>query len=262
MIRDVKIFLWLLKLGALVNIYFLIQTFFSPLSLVDMHIRIPAQILFLVCAYRCLLPVRYTNNIVFHISPFSSIFLTRILATFSEIASIYQLAYLMRLLNVNQVSWVELLSWVMIAQVIISQGFVWGAILTSRLKLYVYEEAGWGIIFIINTVISAYLYITVNDYFDREILIYLNLLFGAVYLPWQYFHLRYLYVDAQKKDQKGKITTSINWIMILQGFYRSITLKNQSTGLKDWGGVIGITWAISYWALIMPVWTYMIVLLV
>ena len=50
--------------------------------------------------------------------------------------------------------------------------------------------------------------------------------------------------------------------MILQGLYKSITLKNKSTDLRDWGGVIGVTWAIGYWAVVMPVWTYLIVLLV
>ena len=45
----------------------------------------------------------------------------------------------------------------MVVQVVISQGFVWGAILTERLALYFYEELGWAIIFAANTIASAYL---------------------------------------------------------------------------------------------------------
>ena len=50
---------------------------------------IPAQILFFVSAYRCLFPVGYVKNIVLHDTIFSSIFLTRLLATFVEITYIY-----------------------------------------------------------------------------------------------------------------------------------------------------------------------------
>ena len=111
-----------------------------PLVSVEPKVLIPAQILFVVSAFRCLFPNRYTNNAVFHDSPLSSIFLTRFFATFSEVAYIYLFAYLIRLLNFNQVIWVNFLSWLMVFQVVISQFFVWCAILTGRLKLYFYED--------------------------------------------------------------------------------------------------------------------------
>ena len=80
MTKDLKIFLWVLKLGALVNIYFLGRTFVQPLASMDVHVVIPAQILFAVSAFRCIFPVRYKDNIVFHDFPLSSIFLTRLFA--------------------------------------------------------------------------------------------------------------------------------------------------------------------------------------
>jgi hypothetical protein len=101
MIKDLKNFLWLLKLGALVNIYFLVRTLSSPIASADVHVEIPAVILFSVSSFRCLFPVRYKDNIVFHDSPLSSIFLTRLLATFSEGALIYQLSHLIRLINTS-----------------------------------------------------------------------------------------------------------------------------------------------------------------
>ncbi|MBC8333680.1 MAG: hypothetical protein ISR59_07455 [Anaerolineales bacterium] len=64
--KDLKNYLWLLKLGALVNLYFLGRTFVPPLASVDAHVLIPAQIFFAVSAFRCLFPVRYKDNIVFH----------------------------------------------------------------------------------------------------------------------------------------------------------------------------------------------------
>jgi hypothetical protein len=155
MFRDYTIVLWLLKLGSLANLYFLAKTL--PPASDDAHAYIirPAQILFAVSAYRCLYPVRYEHNVVFHDSIFSSIFVTRLFATFSEIAYIFLLSHVLRLLNINNVEWVIALSWVMVALVVISQGFVWAAILTEQLKLYYYEELGWALIFVANTIASA-----------------------------------------------------------------------------------------------------------
>jgi hypothetical protein len=157
MFKNLKPFLWLLMLGALVNLFFLGRTLTPPFASVDPRALIPAQILFAVSAYRCLFPVRYKDNIVFRNSPLSSIFITRLLATFSEIALIYQHAYVLRTLNITQVGWVNVLSWVMVAQVVVSQVFVWGAILTSRHRLFFYEELGWAFIYALNTLASVYL---------------------------------------------------------------------------------------------------------
>ena len=52
-----KYFLWSLKLGAIINIYFLLQTIETKIADVDPFLLIPAQILFFVSAYRCLFPV-------------------------------------------------------------------------------------------------------------------------------------------------------------------------------------------------------------
>ena len=76
------------------------------------------QILFAVSAYRCLFPVRFEHNVVFHDSIFSSIFVTRLLATFSEIALIFLFSHVLRLLNIDKVEWVSALSWLMVAQVV------------------------------------------------------------------------------------------------------------------------------------------------
>src|SRR5215471_9506300 len=88
--EDYTILLWLLKLGSLVNVYFLAKT--AALTSIDARVAIPAQILFAVSAYRCLFPVRYEGNVVFHDSALSSVFVTRLLATFSEIAFIFLLS--------------------------------------------------------------------------------------------------------------------------------------------------------------------------
>ena len=155
-----RYFLYLLKLGMLLNLYFLFKTLIPPLLFVDFHIRIPAQIFFTVSAFRCFFPVSYVTGAVLHDSLFSSIFLTRLIATFSEVAYIYLFSHLIRLFNAGQVPLVDVLSWLMVVQVVISQFFVWFAILTDRQKLYFYEELGWGVIFVIYTAVSAILYRT------------------------------------------------------------------------------------------------------
>src|SRR5262249_49479362 len=152
--RDYTVPLWLLKLGAPLNLYFLLNTPDTG----DLLIVAPARILFAVSAFRCLFPVRYEHNVVFHDSIFSSIFLTRLLATFAEIAYILQFSHVLRVLDTEHVPFVSALSWLMVAQVVISQALVWAAILTGRLALYFYEELGWALIFAANTVASAYLY--------------------------------------------------------------------------------------------------------
>jgi hypothetical protein len=259
MIKDLKIFLWILKLGALVNLYFLGQTLVPPLGSADAHVVIPAQILFAVSTYRCLFPVRYKDNIVFHDSPLSSVFLTRSLATFSEVALIYQLAYVLRLLNVPHAGWVDALSWWMVVQVVISQIFVWGAILTERLKLYYYEELGWFFIYAANTIASAYLSIQVDNFGGRELLLQLNLVFGAVYLPWQLIHLRALRLNAQRQKSEEGLRTNVTQRTLVRGLYQSIRVKNQTSDSQAWGGLIGVIWMTSYWASLIPMWVYQIV---
>src|SRR4029453_7094480 len=136
MFHDLPIFLWLLKLGELVNLYFLANTLVPPGNAADPHLLVPAQILFAVSGFRCLFPNQYKGNVVFHDTPLSSIFLTRLLATLAEVAFIYQLSYVLRLLNVDRLGWVDALSWLMVVQVVSSQFFVWVAILTGQLPLY------------------------------------------------------------------------------------------------------------------------------
>jgi hypothetical protein len=251
MSRDFTVFLWLLKLGALINLYFLANSLALPSGTTDPHILIPAQILFAVSAFRCLFPNRYKDNVVFHGSPLSSIFLTRVLATVTEVAYIYQFSHVIRVLNVDHVGWVNALSWLMVLQVCVSQGFVWGAILSGRLMLYWYEELGWAVIFVANTLASAWLYASVDSLGGREILLQLNLLFGAVYLPWQFIHLRSLRVDAK--------TSRIPVTPLAEGLRRSIFDRNRRTDAESWGGLVGLVWMVGYWATLIPMWVNHIV---
>ena len=256
---DFTILLWLLKLGALVNLYFLANTLGLPSGAADAHIVVPAQILFAVSAYRCLFPNRYKDNVVLHATPLSSTLVTRLLATFVEVAWIYQFSYVIRLLNVDDVGWVNALSLAMVALVVISQGFVWGAILTGRLALYFYEELGWALIFAANTVASGFLYSTVDSLGGREILIQLNLLFGLVYLPWQLIHLRALRADARNRDHRAEPHEAVTWDLVSSHLQRSFHERNRSTDAESWGGLVGLTWMTAYWASLIPLWVHQIV---
>ena len=60
------------------------------------------------------------------------------------------------MLNTDHVEWVIAFSWLMVTQVVISQAFVWAAILTEELEFYYFEELGWALIFVVNTIASAY----------------------------------------------------------------------------------------------------------
>ncbi len=259
MFRDYTIVLWLLKLGSLINLYFLVNTRLVVSGEADPYIVLPAQILFAVSAYRCLFPVRYEHNVVFHDSIFSSIFVTRLFATFSEIAYIFLFSHVLRLLNIDQVEWVIALSWLMVAQVVISQGFVWAAVLTEQLELYYYEELGWALISVANTIASAYLYLTVDAIGGREVLLQLNLLFGTVYLPWQVIHLTTLRASARRNSGRtGAGSPSIS-MRLATGLKRAVRLKTRRTDADSWGGLIGLSWMTGYWATLIPMWVYYIV---
>ncbi len=190
------------------------------------YIVLPALILFAVSAYRCLYPVRYEHDVVFHASLFSSIFATRLLATFAEVAWIFLFAYVLRLFNLNHVGWVTALSWLMVVQVVISQCFVTTAILTERLELYFYEESGWLLIFTANAIASAYLYLTVGGALGgKEVLLLLSVLFGIAYLPFETAHLASLRAEM-KRNPSPAGTASMPILMRLgRGLKRSLMVK-------------------------------------
>ncbi len=255
--RDFTSALWLLKLGAPLNLYFAWQIAASPLGGVnDPHLIVPAQILLLVSAYRCLFPNRYKGNVVLHATPLSSTLVTRVLATGSEVAYIYLFSYALRQLNVDGVGWIDALAWLMVVQVVVSQGFVWGQLLTGRLMLFVFEEAGWFVIFAANAIASAALLLGGADPGDREILLNLNLVFAAGYLPWQVIHLRALWLDARA----GPVDLSKSTADTLGGrLWQLLVGFRVATDAESWGGWVGLTWMTAYWATLIPVWVYVIV---
>jgi len=244
--NDFRGLLWVLKLGALVNLY-LIASLLS-LETPDLYAVVPALILLGVSFFRCLFPNRYLDNIVFHDTPLSSIFLTRCLATFSEVAYIYQFSYVIRVLNVESVGWVDALSWLMVVQVLVSQFFVWSAILTQRLRLYFFEEVGWWVIFLANTLASVFLYFSADTPPEGLLLVKLNLFFGVGYLPWQILHLRSLRKEALTGSEVG-----VGW---RRGLRYALHDRQSRTDAASWGGAIGLTWMVAYWATLIPLWVY------
>ncbi|MDP6936029.1 MAG: hypothetical protein QGF36_01220 [Candidatus Marinimicrobia bacterium] len=253
--KEIRNLLWLLKLGALINVIY----FFNSLEIVSIpQLKIPAQIFFVISAFRCLFPVSYPRNIVFHDSILSSVFLTRLLATFSEIAMIYQLSVLMRLLNTEGLVMINTLSWIIVIQVCVSQVFVWAAIIFKHRILYFYEEIGWFIIYSINTGVSLFILLNTTGSTGGDLLLYLNIIFGAGYLPWQFFHLKFLLKDGYNQRNENLPQPIISWSEFLNGIQNSITVMHPSTHSGDWGGIIGITWMFGYWAIIMPGWIYLI----
>lgn len=258
MFRDFTVTLWLLKLGALVNLYFLMKTLL-PAGDPDAYIVVPAQILFAVSAYRCLFPVRYEHDVVFHDSRFSSIFVTRLFATFAEVAWIALFAYVLRLFNSNHTQWITILSWWMVAQVVICQGLVWTGIVTERHEFFFYEESGWLLMFATNMIASAYLYLTVDPSGDKGILLLLNVLFGILYVPFEILHLASLRKEARMNHRPIEADARPIAVRIVTGLIRSIRVKNRDTTAEAWGGLVGLTWMVGYCATLVPIWLYYIV---
>ena len=249
---DYTVYLWLLKLGALPNLYFAASV--AALG-ADAYLAVPAQIFFAVCAYRCLLPVHYEHYIVFHASALSSVFATRVLATFAEVAFIFLLAVVLERLNVGDVAWVNGVARYMVLQAVICQVCVWVAILGEEFEFYFYEELGWVFMIAADAVASVYLYLTVDGLGDRLTLLQLNLLFALVYLPFQAVNLRAIRAQAKRERKLGVRWTAARFVA---GLRRAIQVKNRHTDAESWGGIVGLIWMTSYWAVLLPPWVYYI----
>ena len=147
----------------------------------------------------------------------------------------------------------------MVVQVVISQCFVWGAILTGRLALYFWEELGWAILVAANAVASAGLYSNRDALGDAGILIHINLLFGLVYLAWQVANLRLQIADARRAGETLRPATRVSWKLLREGLRRSIRERNRTTDASAWGGLVGLTWITGYFATLLPMWANQIV---
>jgi hypothetical protein len=147
----------------------------------------------------------------------------------------------------------------MVAQVAISQGFVWGAILTGRLALYFWEELGWALLVAANAVASAGLWPSRASLGDAAIFLPINLLFGLVYLAWQVPNLRLQIADARQAGETLRPVTRVSWERLAEGMRRALRERNPTTDATAWGGLIGLTWMTGYFATLLPVWAHRIV---
>jgi hypothetical protein len=250
---DYSVILWLLKLGALPNLYFLLR---ASAANAAVPVVVAAEVFFAASLYRCLFPVRYEHHVVFHDSALSSVFATRVVATFAEVAFIFLLASVLWHLNVDHVAWVDHLASLMVLQVVICQACVWVAVVAERFEFYFYEELGWLFMFLANTIASAYLYSAARSAAEGEVLLKWNLCFGVVYLPFQIANLFAVRTQAKKRERSD---SSWTWDGLVTGVRRSIRSKNQRTDAEAWGGMVGVVWMIGYWATILPAWVYGIV---
>ena len=39
-----------------------------------------------------------------------------------------------------------------------------------------------------------------------------------------------------------------------KGLGRAIHVRNRATGAEVWGGLVGLTWMVAYWATLIPMW--------
>ncbi|HVT33972.1 MAG TPA: hypothetical protein VHE37_00200 [Nevskiaceae bacterium] len=257
-IRDYTVPLWLMKLGALLNFYFMLTTPSIFLAGVDPWLVGSAQFVFAASAYRCLFPVHYEHDVVFHDSAFSSIFVTRTLATIKEIAFIYLMSLVLRELNTAHIAWIDALSWLMVVLVMVAECFVWGAVLLYRFRYYVYEESTWLFIAIANTIASIVLWQQGTEPMSgRGLLLGFNFAFAVSYLPFQLLNLRFLWLNADRNPPPAAGGRPLS-ARLAEGMWRSIRTKNRRTDPESWGGWLGLLWMIGYFATFVPAWMYCI----
>jgi hypothetical protein len=117
-------------LGLFTNMGLLYMTF-------NLHPDVPCDILFTaqvfiaVAAFRCTFPNRYNECVVLHDTWLSSIWMTRFIATFSEVFWLYQLSYLNRDLNAirgnGALVWIDMASLLMVFLCCFAQCCVWAS---------------------------------------------------------------------------------------------------------------------------------------
>lgn len=240
----------LLILGTLSNLYLLQLS--RGIQLRDKG-QLPlwtAQLFIAVSAFRCAFPNRYRGSVVLRDSWLSSIFLTRALATVSEVSWISQLAFVASDLNSKlaareQAAWIDGAAVLMVLLVVMSQATVWFAVLLDQPNVMFYEEAYWAGIFVLNTLANGHVY-----RHQPQTLAWISLCFGAVYLPWQLG----LHLPAMRTASAGKtgILSAVPF-EFAAGLRRALTLRRPSTAAAAWGGTVGALWMICYWV-VMPFW--------
>ena len=254
-----KYFLQGLRIGVVSNLFLL----WSSLTMVnisnDLFLVVPALILILVSAFRCLFPVNYASKSVIIDSILSSVFVTRFLVTIVEVTYIYMFSYVLRIVNSDQYIFVDIISWLMVIQVIISQFFCWGAILLKYERFYFYEEFGWFVIFLINTILSIVI-LSLDLSKAHHSLIIINIVFGALYLPWQVLHLKSITKRINSNPEIKAQEFNIDLLKVKFEFKSSLNDRKVSFDSKDWGGIVGMMWMYGYWILLIPVWMFFIIL--
>lgn len=222
-------------------------------------VMIPAQVFILVCGYRCIFPNRYNECVVLHDTWLSSIWLTRCLATFSETFWLWQLAYLNR--DLNQLMpggpqmWIDVCSWVIVFLVCFAQCCVWASMMFETDILMWYEEFNWLFMFVLNTAINIVFFFSggMESSDPRWTCVYLSLVFGAIFLPFQIIgHLPYIVnVDRAEKQKKEKLNLTCK--QINKGCWRVMVHRKATNNYADWGHFVGAFWMFGYWIL-EPFW--------
>uniref|UniRef100_A0A0G4G6R1 Uncharacterized protein n=1 Tax=Chromera velia CCMP2878 TaxID=1169474 RepID=A0A0G4G6R1_9ALVE len=238
----------LLILGFFSNCYLLYTLHHLPWCSVIPNL---SRCFIFVNAFRCVWPNRYNKNVVLHDTPLSSIFLTRLLATFSEVAWLLLLGLVaMQYAPFDEETEIPFLysfgAGLLPGLCAMAQCFVWSSLILRTDSLMFYEESTWLVMFILNTSINAYIWF----HGVRSPLVIISLVFGFLYLPWQaYFHLG-LIVSLKDKPLTASKMTLKNAKL---GLVRACKYRNKTKKLVDWGGWTGVTWMVAYWWA-EPVW--------
>ena len=256
-----KYFLQGLRIGVISNLFLLWASLTIANISNDLFLVVPAIILISVSAFRCLFPVNYASKSVIIDTVLSSVFVTRFLVTIVEVTYIYMFSYVLRIINSDQYMFIDLISWLMVIQVIVSQFFCWGAILLKYERFYFYEEFGWFVIFFINTILSiAMLSLDLSN--AHHSLIIINIVFGALYLPWQVLHLKSITKRINTNPEIKAQEFNMDLSKVKLEFESSINDRKVSYESNDWGGVVGMMWMYGYWILFIPVWMFYIILII
>lgn len=223
-----------LLVGLLSNTVLLLMSL--QMQTVPRFILLPVQAFLAISGYRCAFPNRYNGCVVWRDTILSSIFVTRALATLSEMAWLSTLSQLLR--DISPAPWTETVAVAMVIICGIAQLLVWAALLLETDRLMVYEEVCWAAMFILNTGASGSVVATGSTPGALGDCALYSLAFGTVYLPWQCL----LHIPALGRPPTSLSGIDFTLAQAAKGGRRAMFFRKTSTRAADWGGLVGAVW--------------------
>ena len=60
--------------------------------------------------------------------------------------------------------------------------------------------------------------------------------------------------DRYARSSESMVMLPVSRASLSEGLRESIHTRNRTSDVGAWGGFVGLTWMVSYWATLIPMW--------